>query len=283
MRKFLLFFSSICPCKADLDPLKLCPVHLEWGSIVWALTRRLVLLKGQYHSEHVNLSDITEISPAEGNKQSTSRHRAIPAGYQDGQWKERLLVSAAQLGDPDPLPLSNLCVDVESKLPAVVDNSCFVPTAYQSPLASENREHGPRPCPLAGDWYCWRGARLLTCPFWARDRLFYTLEVWAHEPPCMTLQTVLFVTSACDSSPGLDLPNSWLSTLMLLSLPDFSALLASHVLEDKIIPFHWNITFFSIYLNGYRWKKYNWSPEKDFHFCDLIHLVVCLISNPWVI
>lgn len=63
----------------------------------------IVLRERTVYSEHVGPQSITETSPGEGSEQITSRHRAIPAGYQDGQWKERLLVSPVKPGDTDPL------------------------------------------------------------------------------------------------------------------------------------------------------------------------------------
>lgn len=76
--------------------------------------------RGQYHFEHLGASDITEVSLGGRNKQTTSRHRAISVGYQDGQWKERLLVSAAQPGKYQPTLIHLLVyIDVDCKLPAM--------------------------------------------------------------------------------------------------------------------------------------------------------------------
>lgn len=50
------------------------------------------------HFEYLGTSDKTEISPGGRSEQTTFRHRAISVGYQDGQWKARLLVSAANPG-----------------------------------------------------------------------------------------------------------------------------------------------------------------------------------------
>lgn len=145
------------------------------------------------------------------------------------------------LGNTDPLSFTYLCIDVSCKLPAMVNNSYFVSTTYQNSLVSKD---SPRPCPTAGNWYCWHSSCFLNCPFWALDYLFYTLEVWAPEPPCVTLQAALFVTWICDSFlwpwPSI-LPTFHtilcfcLCALMLLALATW---LTSNIMEDKIIPFH---------------------------------------------